>query len=107
MSNLLGQPYKKSALIQTNYKLADNLLSIFENWKLIHKIEQRSPHPTASNFLHARRYLFDVGVARLKREAGFPTIDIMGTLRAAQREPLGGLMEQFVVNEIKSHWPDI
>lgn len=107
VANLLGQPYKKSALIQGNYKLADNLLAIFENWKLVHKIEQRSSDPTRANSLHPKRYLFDVGVARLKREAGFPTVDTVGTLGAAQREPLGGLIEQLAVSELKPLWPDL
>lgn len=107
VANLLGQPYKKTALIQKNDRLAENILAIFEHWKLILKIDQKAPRTTSSNSLHPKRYLFDVGVARCKRESGIPSIDIAKTLHFAQREPLGGLMEQLLCVELKKLFPDL
>lgn len=107
VSNLLGQPYKKTAFVQNNNRLAENMLSVFEYWKLILKIEQKSPKPTTSNSLHPKRYLFDVGIARYKRDSTVPSIDIVETLHFAQREPLGGLIEQLLCVELKSFFPDL
>ena len=99
VANILGYPYKKTAMIQNNDRLANNILSILEKWKLIYKIEQKSQNPAASNSFFPKRYLFDVGVAKQRRELGIPSIDLIQTLQAKQREPLGGLIEQYVCLE--------
>ncbi|MBF0106309.1 MAG: ATP-binding protein [Deltaproteobacteria bacterium] len=100
VSNLLAQPYKKTAMIQNNNKLADNILSVFEKWKVIIKVEQRTHKPTASNSFYPKRYLFDNGISKTKREMGLPPIQLLHTLNSAQREPLGGLIEQMVCHEL-------
>lgn len=107
VANILGQPYKKTALIQNNDKLANNVLTILENWKFIIKIEQKTHRPSRSNSLYPKRYLFDVGVAKNKREMGIPSIRILETLNMAQREPLGGLMEQLLCCELLPRFPDL
>lgn len=99
-SNLQSHPFKKSALIQNNNRLAENVLSVFENWKFIYKIEQKTFSTTTANSLHPKRYLFDVGIAKMQRETGVPAIHILNTLGAQQREPLGGLVEQLVCCEL-------
>ncbi len=99
-ANLQGYPFKKSILIQNNNRLAENILSVFENWKFIYKIEQKSFQTTDAVSLHPKRYLFDVGVAKLQREMAVPTINVLTTLGAQQREPLGGLIEQMVCCEL-------
>lgn len=107
VANILGQPYKKTLMIQNNPKLAENILSVFEGWRFITKIEQRTHNPNNSNSFHPKRYLFDVGLAKFKREMGVPSINIINTLNSAHREPLGGLLEQWACNELLPRFPDI
>lgn len=104
-ANLQGYPHKKSALVQNNSRLAENILAVFEGWKFIHKVEQKTFETTATNSLHPKRYLFDVGIARMQREMGVPTIHVLKTLKAQQREPLGGLIEQLTCCELIHHYP--
>lgn len=106
-ANLQGYPFKKSALVQNNNRLAENILSVFESWKFIYKIEQKSFQTTTANSLHPKRYLFDVGLAKLQREMGVPTINVLTTLQAQQREPLGGLIEQLLCCELVPQYPTL
>lgn len=107
VANLLGQPYKKTALIKNRAQLAENILSVFENWKFITKLEQKTFSPTKSNSLFPKRYLFDVGIAKHKREMGIPKINLLETLHFAEREPLGGLMEQLACVEINNQFSSV
>lgn len=100
IANLLGQPYNKSALVRNNNRLADNILSVFDKWHFSHRISQMTHQSTVSNKLHPKRYLFDCGLAKTKREMGFPPIRLLETLNAQLREPLGGLIEQIVCQEL-------
>jgi len=107
VANLLGQPYKKTALIKNRAQLAENILSVFENWKFIYKLEQKTFSPTKSNSLFPKRYLFDVGIAKHKRELGIPRISLLETLHFAEREPLGGLMEQLACMELNHQFSSV
>ncbi|MBU0506966.1 MAG: AAA family ATPase [bacterium] len=107
VANLLGQPFKKTSIIRNNPKLADNLLTVFEKWKLVLKCEQKTFDPNASNKFYPKRYLFDSGFAKTKREMGLPSISIIATLSSSQREPLGGLIEQVACNELLIEYHDL
>ncbi len=107
VANLQGYPFKKSAVVKNNSRLAENLLAVFEGWKFVTKIEQKSFSTTDSISLHPKRYLFDLGVARNQREMALPTIDILHTLQAQHREPLGGLMEQLLCCELSQNFPQL
>lgn len=107
VANLQGYPFKKSAVVKNNNRLADNLLSVFEGWHFVQKIEQKNFATTEAISLYPKRYLFDVGLAKNQREMGVPTIDVLATLNAQQREPLGGLIEQLVCLELGEEFPQI
>jgi predicted AAA+ superfamily ATPase len=51
--------------------------------------------------------LFDVGLARSEREVAIPTIDVLNTIQAQAREPLGGLAEQLLCCELIHHYPQL
>ena len=51
--------------------------------------------------------MFDVGIAKATRELGLPKINILNTLNAKQREPLGGIIEQYVCNELLYDYPKL
>lgn len=106
-SNLLGQPFKKTAIIRDNNSLANNLLSVLEAWKIIHKVEQKSFNPTKNINFYPKRYLFDVGLAKALREIGLPSINMLSTLTSEQREPLGGLIEQLLYCELSQVYANI
>lgn len=107
VANTLGSSYKKTALIKNNNRLADNVLTVLEGWKFIYKIEQKTHSPESTHSFYPKRYLFDVGLAKHQRETGLPRISAIETLDAAQREPLGGLIEQLLCCELQAEYPNI
>ena len=60
---------------------------------MIIRSEQTGPSPHASHQYLPKRYLFDTGILRHLRESAVPSIDILHTLSAAARTPLGGVLE--------------
>ena len=80
------------------YRRVPDFLALLEAWKLIHKLDVRGARPEQQNFA-PKRYLYDPGLANDLRLTGLPQIDILDSLNAAQRAPLGGIVENLLATE--------
>ncbi|MBU4484187.1 AAA family ATPase [bacterium] len=108
-ADLLGQPFKNSHVSRLldggkNDKIIESL-SQLEAWKILFKVSQNGPSPT-TNF-HPKRYLFDLGLAKQLRESSKPHIDLMRTIGAAERTPLGGLIENATLLSLIENYTDV
>lgn len=104
VANFVGSPSKNSSVVPapTN-RINDEIRRVFarlEDWRLVLRSEQRGPSPEASHRYLPKRYLFDTGVLRSFREKAVPSIDVLSTLNAAERRPLGGIIENQVAIEL-------
>lgn len=98
----LGSPSKYSQMIRTTsalYRKVPDFLDLLESWKLIHKLEVRGARPEQQGFA-PKRFLYDTGLANDLRLTSLPRIDILADLDAAQRTPLGGIVENMVATEL-------
>lgn len=104
VANFVGSPSKNTSVIpQPTNKVNDEIRRVFtrlESWRLVLHCEQRGPSPEASQRFLPKRYLFDTGVLRHLRERALPSINIASTLDAAERRPLGGIVENQVAIEL-------
>lgn len=104
VANFVGTPSKNTTVIpQPTSRIHEEIRRIFgrlEAWHLVIHSEQRGPSPEASHRYHPKRYLFDTGVLRGLREKAVPSISILHTLSAAERRPLGGIVENQVAIEL-------
>lgn len=97
VANFVGGVSKNSTVVPTvTTQINARINEIFvrlEGWHMIIRSEQTGPSPQASHQYLPKRYLFDTGVLRHFRESTVPSIDILHTLSAAARTPLGGVLE--------------
>lgn len=98
----LGSPSKYAQMVRTTsalYRKVPNFLELLESWKLIHKCEIRGTRPERQHF-SPKRYLYDPGLANDLRLIALPRIDLLSNLDAAQRTPLGGILENMLATEL-------
>jgi hypothetical protein len=91
-------------------KVNDEIRRIFgrlESWRLLLHCEQRGPSPEASHRFLPKRYLFDTGVLRHLRDKVVPPISLAGTLNAAERRPLGGIVENQAAIELADRFGEL
>lgn len=101
-----GSLSKKSTIIANNqpgYNKLDDLLSQLEKWHMILKVEHQSYVPTKSGRLSPKRYLFDLGLAQLLALKTRPEINLLESSSALDRTPLGGIIENAVLCELKTN----
>jgi len=111
VANFVGSPSKHASVISrpTN-KVNEEIRRIFgrlESWRLVLHSKQRGPAPEASQRFLPKRYLFDTGVLRHLREKAVPRISIVHTLNAAERRPLGGIVENQVAVELADRFGEL
>jgi predicted AAA+ superfamily ATPase len=97
VASFVGSPSKNTSVVANpssfvNEKIND-VFSRLESWHLLILSEQRGPGPEGSHGYLPKRYMFDTGVLRHFREATVPSIRLAGSLPAAARIPLGGIIE--------------
>ncbi len=98
----LGSPSKYSQMVKATaalYRKVPDFLALLESWKLVHKLEVRGSRPEQQGYA-PKRYLYDPGLANDLRLTVLPRIDILASLNAAQRTPLGGLVENVLATEL-------
>ncbi|MBI4236916.1 MAG: ATP-binding protein [Deltaproteobacteria bacterium] len=104
-AHLLGMPFKNShvSLLLDGGKNQHIIeaLGQLEAWEMIRTIDQRGP--AVESHFHPKRYLFDIGIAKQLRETTIPPIALLQTLNAAQRQPLGGLIENVAANALAAY----
>lgn len=101
----LGSPSKLSSFVSSHqlaYRHIPDILSLLENWKLVHKISVTTPQATNQNKIPPKRYLFDHGIRQrfqplLQKQFGE---DRDNTVRPENW--FGGVCENFVLNELLS-----
>ena len=104
VAETIGYPSKKATIVATNqqaYRELDDLLSQVQRWHLVLKVGQESYMPTKSGKLIPKRYLFDVGMAQLLGRQARPQVDLLSDASSEVRTPLGGLIENAVLCELK------
>jgi uncharacterized protein len=104
VANYVGSPSKNSSVIPApttpvHHKI-NRIFSRLEQWKMIFRSEQRGISPEKSHRYLPKRYLFDTGILRHYREAALPAIDLIDSIGAEQRKPLGGIIENQVAIEL-------
>ena len=111
VANFVGSPSKNASVIpQPTSKINDEIRRVFarlESWRLVLQSEQRGPSPEASHRFLPKRYMFDTGVLRHLREKGVPSISILSTLNAAERRPLGGIVENQAAIELADRFGEL
>lgn len=107
IANRVGSPSTNTSVLPSpttrqNEKINEAFARL-EAWHLVLKAEQSGADPAASQRHLPKRYLFDTGMLRALRESGVPVIRVLGTLDAAARTPLGGVLENQVAIELHRH----
>lgn len=98
----LGSPSKYSQMVKSTaslYRKVPAFLSLLESWKLVLKLELRGERPEQQGYA-PKRFLFDPGLANDLRLTVLPRIDVVANLKAAQRTPLGGILENVLATEL-------
>jgi predicted AAA+ superfamily ATPase len=98
----LGSPSKFSQMVRSTsslYRKVPAFLALLESWKLVLKLEVRGERPEHQGY-SPKRYLFDPGLANDLRLAVLPRISVVADLKAAQRTPLGGILENILATEL-------
>ena len=98
----LGSPSKYAQMVRTTsalYRRVPDFLVLLESWKLIYKSNIQGTRPEQQGF-SPKRYLYDPGLANDLRLTALPRIDILSSLDAAQRAPLGGIIENMLATEL-------
>lgn len=111
VADFVGGASKNSSVIpQPTNRVNDDIRRIFgrlEGWRLLLHSKQRGPAPESSHRYLPKRYLFDTGVLRHLREKTVPSISLLGSLNAAERRPLGGIVENQVAIELADRYGEL
>ncbi|MCK5008154.1 MAG: hypothetical protein KAR73_12245 [Spirochaetales bacterium] len=104
VANFAGGVSKNTAVIPSltttlNARI-NEIFTRLEGWHLIIRSEQGGPSPQGSYGYLPKRYLFDTGVLRHLRQSAVPSILVVGTILAAARSPLGGVVENQVAVDL-------
>ena len=105
----LGSPSKYAQMVRTTsalYRRVPDFLALLESWKLIYKSNTQGTRPEQQGF-SPKRYLYDPGLANDLRLTALPRIDILSSLDAAQRTPLGGIIENMLATELVALGQDL
>ena len=105
----LGSPSKYAQMVRTTsalYRRVPDFLALLESWKLIYKSNTQGTRPEQQGF-SPKRYLYDPGLANDLRLTALPRIDILSSLDAAQRAPLGGIIENMLATELVALGQDL
>lgn len=97
VANHVGTPSKYTHIAGNNYD-SKIITQILKDWHIIIEIEQ-SNASGATNFA-PKRYLYDIGILRFIRETSIPNISAIHTIDEKLRIPLGGILENQVVNSL-------
>lgn len=111
VANFVGSPSKNASVVanpsSTLNERIGQVFSRLENWHLLMVSPQGGPGPEGSHRYLPKRYMFDSGVLRHIREAAVPSIQLMGTLAAGARSPLGGIIENQTAIELHRRRPPL
>lgn len=105
----LGSPSKYAQMVRPTsalYRRVPDFLELLESWKLIYKSNIQGTRPGQQGF-SPKRYLYDPGLANDLRLTTLPRIDILSSLDAAQRAPLGGIIENMLATELVALGQDL
>ena len=105
----LGSPSKYAQMVRTTsalYRRVPDFLELLESWKLIYKSNTQGTRPEQQGFA-PKRYLYDPGLANDLRLTALPRIDILSSLDAAHRTPLGGIIENMLATELVALGQDL
>ena len=105
----LGSPSKYAQMVRTTsalYRRVPDFLELLESWKLIYKSNTQGTRPEQQGFA-PKRYLYDPGLANDLRLTALPRIDILSSLDAAHRAPLGGIIENMLATELVALGQDL
>ena len=105
----LGSPSKYAQMVRTTsalYRRVPDFLELLESWKLIYKSNIQGTRPEQQGF-SPKRYLYDPGLANDLRLTALPRIDILSSLDAAHRTPLGGIIENMLATELVALGQDL
>jgi len=97
VANHVGTPAKYAHIAQNNYD-AKLITQMLKDWHIIIEIEQTSSSGTI-NFA-PKRYLYDTGILRFIRDTSIANISVLHTMDEKLRIPLGGILENQVVNSL-------
>jgi predicted AAA+ superfamily ATPase len=97
VANFVGSPSKTTTVIaqesRPRRRAAEAIFSRLEQWAVVLPSIQKGPSPESAHSYHPKRYLFDTGLLRQLRESAVPGINVLAALKADQRRPLGGILE--------------
>ncbi|MDO8493816.1 MAG: AAA family ATPase [Deltaproteobacteria bacterium] len=106
----VGSPSKKTTIVASSeqgYQTLADMLSQLERWSLIHRVPQESYEPTRSGRIIPKRYLFDTGICQLLGGGSRPSVELLShSSDSMVRDPLGGLLENFVLCELYTLRPE-
>ena len=105
----LGSPSKYAQMVRTTsalYRRVPDFLELLESWKLIYKSNIQGTRPEQQGF-SPKRYLYDPRLANDLRLTALPRIDILSSLDAAHRTPLGGIIENMLATELVALGQDL
>lgn len=105
----VGSPSKDSQLAKPGtaaYKMAPDIYSRLENWRMIHKVPQKSSLPEKTQFA-PKRYLFDLGVLDYFRFMAIPNINVSFSHSSERKIPLGGVLENFLLLQVLNDSPTV
>jgi len=105
----VGSPSKDSQLAKpgtAGYKMAPDIYSRLESWRMIHKVPQKGSLPEKTQFA-PKRYLFDMGVLDYFRFRAIPNININFSHSSEVKIPLGGVLENFLLLQTLNDSPAV
>jgi predicted AAA+ superfamily ATPase len=100
IANFLGGSSKYTHFSDSSRK-GKEIISLLENWKMVFEVEQKGMSSNSS--FYPKRYLYDLGIAQDLRNMPFPKLSFLKTANSALRTQLGGLLENMVFLQLKTH----
>jgi uncharacterized protein len=98
VANHVGGPSMYTHIASNNYDAKKIVQKLLE-WSLILEVDQRGAEPTQK--FAPKRYVYDIGVLRLVRDTAIPQISVIHTVDERLRTPLGGLIENAVLLQLR------
>ena len=99
-ANSLPSPFTLKK-VSDKYDEASSTVNILTKWHLLLSCQQKS-HAGASEKLHPKMYLYDVGLAKALRQGVLPDLSVIDTADQVLRTPLGGVIENAIIINLLS-----
>lgn len=111
VANHVGNVSKNTSVVPSpSGALNEKINQVFarlEAWHMIIRCDQAGMSPEKSHKYLPKRYLFDSGFLRFRREIGAPSISAIHTLDADTRKPLGGALENVAAIELMRQFGEV